>query len=147
MEGRRHDTSDVLDFHNLIEISSHWSCFKFIPFIQHNLPTELYLAVEPAILQLLPVELVMHLKMPVLPFWEMDVYGIHRARWTRTDRYQNPPFHNDWVSVRAGREHMHCVLRAGLPPNMVSLITITHCRQDTVQQLAGLWILTAVNSG
>lgn len=80
MEGCRHDAGDVLDSYNLIEISPHWSCFKLIPFIQHNLSTEHYLAVEPPILQLLPVELVIHLKIPVLPFREMDVYGIHHAQ-------------------------------------------------------------------
>jgi len=79
LKGRRDDLSDVLDFCKVFGISLDRICLELIRYSQHNLPTERRLPEEPAILQLLPVELLTQLEIPVLAFQETDVYDIHRA--------------------------------------------------------------------
>jgi len=57
LKGRRDDVSDVLDFWKVLGISLDRICLELIRCSQHNLRSERHLAEEPAILQLLPVEL------------------------------------------------------------------------------------------
>jgi len=76
-------------------------CLELIQYIRHNLPTERGLPEEPAILQLLPVELLTQLEIPVLVFHETDVYDIHRARCTGSHRFQNQERQNQCVWVQA----------------------------------------------
>jgi len=76
LKGCRDDVSNVLDFFNVLEISLDWICLKLIRYCQHNRPTECRISEEPAILQLLPVELLTPLEIPVLAFQDTDVYNI-----------------------------------------------------------------------
>ena len=73
MKGRRDDVSDVLDFCKMLGISLDQICLELIRYSRHNLPTERRLPEEPAILQLLPVELLTQLEIRVLAFQETDI--------------------------------------------------------------------------
>ena len=95
LKGRRDDVSDVLDFCKALGISLYRICLELIRYSRHNLPTERRLPEEPAILQLLPVELLTQLEFPVRAFQETDVYDIHRARCTGTHRFRNQASRND----------------------------------------------------
>ena len=138
--------SDVLDFCKALGISLYRICLELIRYRRHNLPTSRRLPEEPAILPLLPVELLTQLKIPVLAFQETDVYDIHRVRCTGTHRFRNQQSRNDWVWVQAGSDEMHCVLRCRLPGMLVALFKIRDCSQDTMWRLAGIQMLSPVNS-
>jgi len=96
LKGRRDDVSDVLDFCKVLGVSLDRICLELIRYSRKNLPTECRLSEEPAILQLLPVELLMRLEIPVLAFQETDVYDIYRAQCTGTHRFRNQESRNDW---------------------------------------------------
>jgi len=138
--------SDVLDFCKVLGISLDRICLELIRYSRHNLPTSRRLPEEPAILPLLPVELLTPLEIPVLAFQETDVYDIHRARCTGTHRFRNQESRNDWFWVQAGSEEMHCVLRCRLPGKLVALFIIRDCSQDTVRRLAGVQMLSPLHS-
>jgi len=122
-------------------------CLEWIRYSRHNLPTERHLPEEPAILQLLPVELLKQLEIPVLAFQETDVYEIHRARCTGTHRFRNQESRKVWIWVQAGSEEMYGALRGHLPAKLVALIKIRDCSQDTVRRLARVQLLSPGNSG
>jgi len=147
LKGRRDDVSDILDFCNVLGISLDQICLELIRYSRHNLPTERRLPEEPAILQLLPVELLKQLEFPVLEFQETDVYDIHRARCTGTHRFRNQESRNDWVWVQAGRQEIYRALRGRLLAKLVALFKIRDSSQQTVRRLAGLQMLSPVNSG
>jgi len=148
LKGRRDDVSDVLDFCTVLGISLDRICLELIRYSRHNLPTERRLPEEPAILQLLPVELLTQLEIRVLAFQETDVYDIHRAiSCTGTHRFWNQESRNDWVWVQAGSEEMYGALRGRLPAKLVALFKIRDCSQDTVRRLAGVQMLSPENSG
>jgi len=147
LKGGRDDVSDILDFCKVLGISLDRICLELIRYSRHNLPTERRLPVEPAILQLLPVELLTQLEIPVLAFQETDIYDIDRARCTGTDQFRNQESRNDWVWGQAGSEEMYGALTARLPAKLVALVKIRDCSQDTVRRLAGVQMLSPVNSG
>jgi len=131
LKGRSDDVSDVLDFCNVLGISLDRICLELIRYSRHNLPTECRLPEKAAILQLLPVELLTQLEIPVLAFHETDIYDIHRARCTGTHRFRNQENQNDWVWVQAGSEEMYGALRGRLQAKLVALFKIRDCSQDT----------------
>jgi hypothetical protein len=99
-------------------------------------------------LRSLPVELLTQLEIPVLAFQEADVYEIHRARSTSDLHFRNQGSRNDWVWVQAGTEEMYGALRGRLPAKLVALLKIRDYRSDdTVRRVAGVQMLTPVNSG
>ena len=147
VKGRRDDVSDVLDFCKVLGMSLDQICVEWIRYSRHNLPTERRLPEEPAILQLLPVELLTQLEITVLAFQESDVYDIHRARCTGTHRFLNQESRNDWVCVQAGSEEMYGALRVHLPATLVALFEIRECSHDTVRRVAGVQMLSPVDSG
>ena len=130
----------------MLGISLDRICLELIRCSGHNLPPERRLSEEPAILQLLPVELLTQLEIPVLAFQETNVYDIHRARCTGTHRFQNQEGRNDWVWVQARSEEMYGALRGRLPAKLVALFKIRDCSQDTVRRLAGVQMLSPVSS-
>jgi len=84
----------------------------------------------------------------VLTFQEADVYEIHRSRSTGTLHFKNQGSCNDSVWVQAGTEEMYGALRGRLPAKLVALLKIRDPRsKDTVRRLAGVQLLTPVNSG
>jgi len=101
LKRRRDDVSDVLDFCKVLGISLDWICLELIRYSRHTLPAERRLPEEPAILQLLPIELLTQLEIPGVAFQETDVYDIHRARCTGTHRFRNQEIQNDCVWVQA----------------------------------------------
>jgi len=147
LKGRCDNVSDVLDFYKVLGISLDRICLEMIRYRRYNLPTERRVPEEPAILQLLPVALITQLEIPVLAFQETDVYDIHWTRCTGADRFRNQESRNDWVWVQAGSEERYGALRGRLPANLVALVKIKDCRQDTLRRLAGLQMLSPVNSG
>ena len=147
LKGPRDDVSDVLDFGKVFGISLDWICLEMIRYSRHNLPTECRLPKEPAILQLLPVAVQTQLEILVLAFHERNIYDIHRARCTGTHRFWNQESQNDCVWVHAGSEEMYGALRGRLPAKLVVLYKLRDCSQDTVRHLAGVQILSPVNSG
>jgi len=144
LKPHRDDLSDILDFCKVLGISLDRICLELIRYRRQNLPTERRLPEEPAILQLLPVELLTQLEIPVLAFQETDVYDIHWARCTGTDRFRNQESRNDWVWVQAGSEEMYRVLRGRLTAKRVALFKIRDCSQDPVRRLAGVQMLSPV---
>ena len=146
LKGCRDDVFAILDFCKVLGISLDRICLEWIRYSGHNLPTERRLPEEPAILQLLPVELLTQLEIPVLAFQETDVYNIYRARCTGTPRFRNQKSRNDWVWVQAGSEEMYGALRGRLPAKLVALFKIRDCSQDTVRRLAGVQIVRRTDS-
>jgi len=94
-KGRPDDVSDVLDFCKVLGISLDGIGLELIRYSRDYLPTERRLPEEPAICQLLPVELLTQVEVPVLAFQETDVYDIHWARCTGTQRFPNQEGRND----------------------------------------------------
>ena len=133
----------------MLGISLDRICLELIRYSRHNLPTEPRLPEQPAILQLLPVELLTQLEIPVLAFQETDVYDIHRAQCTGTHRFRNQESWNNWVSAQAGSDSddMYGSLRGRLAAKLVALFKIRDCSQDTVRRLAGVQMLSPGNSG
>jgi len=99
-------------------------------------------------LRSLLIELVTQLEVPVPTFQDADVYEIHRARSTGTLHFRNQGSRNDWVWVQACTEEMYGALRGRLPAQLVALLKISDPRSaETVRRLAGVQLLTPVNSG
>jgi len=102
LKGRRDDVSNNLDFSKVSGVSHESICRKLIRYSRHNLPTERQLPEAHAILESLPVELLMQLEIRVVAFQESDVYDIHRARCPGALHFRNQGSRNDWVWVQAG---------------------------------------------
>jgi len=64
----------------------------------------------------------------------------------RNSRFRNQESGNDWGWIQAGSEEMYGALRGRLPTKPVALFKIRHCSQDTVRWLAGVQMLSPVNS-
>jgi len=111
------------------------------------MPTERPLQEEPEILQQLPVEQVTQLEIPVLAFQETGIYDIQCARCTGTSRFPNQESRLDSVWVQAGSEEMYDVLKSHLPAKLVVLFKIRDYPQNTERRLAGIQMLSPVNSG
>ena len=148
MKGRRGDVSDIQDFCRVLRISRESVYSELIRYSGHNLPTERRIPDDPVILRSLPVELLMHLEVPVLAFQETDVYDIHRARCTGALDFRNQGSRNDWVWGQAGDEEMYGALRGRLLAKLVALFIIRNptC-EGTVRRLASVQMLSPVNSG
>jgi len=147
LKGRRDDVSDVLNFCKVLDITPERICLELIGYSRHNLPTEHRLQEEPSILQLLPVEQITQLEIPVLAFQETHIYDIDRARCTGTHRFQNQESRNDCVWVQCGGEEMYGALRGRLPAMLVALFKIRDYAKEAVWRLPGVQMLNPVNSG
>jgi len=65
-----------------------------------------------------------------------------------TLHFRNQGSRNDWVWVQAGTEEMYGGLRGRLPAKLVAHLKIRDPRsEDTVRRVAGVQLLTPVNSG
>ena len=144
------DVSNVDDFSTISGVSLDIIYRELIRDSGHNLPIDQRLPEDHAILRSLPVELLTQLEIPVLAFQEADVYEIHRARSTGALHFRNQGSRNDWIWVQAGTEEMYGALTGRLPAKLVALLKIRDYRYDntdTVRQVAGVQMLTPVNSG
>jgi len=73
---------------------------------------------------------------------------MYRARSTGDLHFRNQGSRNDWVSVQAGTEEMYGALTGCLPAKLVALLKIRDYRSDdTMRRVAGVQMLTPVNSG
>jgi len=148
LKGHRDDVSNMADFSRVVGVSIQIICFGLIRFSQHNLPPERRLPEDPEILELLPVELLRQLEIPVLALQETEIYDIHCAQCTGALTFRNHGSRNDWVWVRAGTEDMYGTLRGRLPAKLFALFKIRDYRcEDRVRHLAGVQFVSAVNSG
>jgi len=95
LKGRRDNVSDVLDFGKVLGLSLDWISLELMRYSRQNLPTERRLPEEPAILQLLPVEQLTQLEIPVWAFQETHIYHIRRAQYTGTHSYLKQESRND----------------------------------------------------
>jgi len=137
-----------VDFSRISEVSLEIIYRELIRYSRHNLPAAHRLPEDHAMLQSLPVELLTQLEIPVLAFQEADVYEIHRARSTGALHFRNEGSRNDWVWVQAATEEMYGALWGRLPAKLVALLKIRDYRSDdTVRRVAGVQMLTPVNSG
>jgi len=148
LKGGRGDVSNIVDFSRILGVSLEIIYPELIRYSSHNLPIDHSLREDHATLRSLPIELLTQLKVPVLTFQKADVYEIHRARSTGTLHFRNQGSRNDWVWVQAGIEEMYGALRGRLPAKLVALLKIRDPRsEDTVRRVAGVQLLTPVNSG
>jgi len=147
LKGRRDDVSNVLDLSKVSGVSLESICRELIRYRRHNLPTERQLPEDHAILQLLRVELLKQLEIPVVAFQESDVYDIHRARCTGALHFRNQGCRNHWVWVQAGAEEMYGTLRGRLPAKRVALFKIRdYTCENAVRRVAAVLMLSAVNT-
>jgi len=149
LKGRREDVSNVVDFSQISGVSLEIIYPELIRYSRHNLPAAHRLPEDHAMLRSLQVELLTQREIPVLAFQEADVYEIHRARSTGNLHFRNQSSHNDWVWVQVGTEEMYGALRGRQPyAKLVALLKIRDYRSDdTVRRVAGVQMLTPVNSG
>jgi len=148
LKGRRGDVSSIVDFSQISVVSREIIYRELIRYSRHNLPIDHGLPEDHAMLQSVPIELLTQLEVPVLTFQEADGYKIHRARSTGPLHFRNKGSRKDWVSVQAGREEMYSALRGRLPTLLTALLKIRDPRsEDTVHRVAGVQLLTPVNSG
>ena len=148
LKGRRDDVSNVLNFSEVLGVSLESICRALIRYSWHNLHTERRLPEYHAILQTLPVELLMQLEIPVLAFLECEVYNIHRARCTGALQFRNQGIRNVSVWVQAGTEVMYGALRGRLPAKLVALLKIMdYTCENAVRRVAIIQMFSAVNSG
>ena len=149
LKGCRGDVSNIVDFSRISGVSLEIIYRELIPYSRHNLPIDHGLPEDHATLRSLPIELLTQLAVPVLTFQEADVYEIHHARPTGTLHFRKQGSRNDWVWVQAGTEEIYGALRGRLPAKLVALLKIRDPRSedDTVRRVAGVQLLTAVNSG
>jgi len=148
LKGRRGDVSNMVDFSWISGVSLEIIYRELIRYSRHNLPIDHGLLEDHATLRSLHIELLTQLEVPLLAFQEADVYEIYRARSTGTLHFRNQGSRNDWVCVQAGTEEMYGGLRGRLPARLVALLKIRDPRsEDTVSRVAGVQLLTPVNSG
>jgi len=148
LNGRQEDVSNVVDCSRISGVSLEIIYRELIRYSRHNLPAAHCLPEDHAMRRSLPVELVTQLEIPVLAFPEADVYEIHRSRSTSDLHLRNQGSHNDCVWVQAGTEEIYGALRGRLWAKLVALLKIRDYRSDyTVRRVAGVQMLTAVNSG
>jgi len=150
LKGRRHEVSILDDFSKRSGVSLEIIYHELIRYGRHYLPIDHRLSEDHAILRSLPVELLTQLEIPVLAFQEAYVYEIHHARSTGALHSRNQGSRNDWIWVQAGTEEMYGALRGRLPAKLVALLKIRDYRcdnTDTVRRVAGVQMLTPVNSG
>jgi len=95
--GRREDVSNVVDFRRISGVPLAIIYRELISYSRHNLPAARHLPEDYAMLQLLPLELLTQLEIPVLGFQEADVYEIHRAQSTGNIPFRNQGSRNVWV--------------------------------------------------
>jgi len=148
LKGCRGEGSNIVDFSRISDASLEIIYRELIQYSRHNLPIDHALPEAHATLRSLPIELLTQLEVPVLTFQEVDVYEIYRARSTGTLHFRNQGSRNDWVWVKAGTEEMYGALRGHLLAKLVALLKIWDLRsEDTVRRVAGVQLLTPVNSG
>jgi len=148
LKGRREDVSNVVDFSRISGVSLEIIYRELIRYSRHTLPAAHPLPEDHAMLRSLPVELLTQLEIPVLAFQEADGYEIHCARSTGALHFRNQGSRNDWVWVQAATEEMYGALWGRLPAKLVALLKIRDYRSDdTVRRVAGVQMLTPVNSG
>jgi len=148
LKGMRDDLSNMANFNRVLGVSIQIICRGLIRYSWHDLPPEHRLPEDPEILELLPVELMTQLEIPVLAFQEMEIYDIHHARCRGALNFRNHGSRNDWVWVRAGTEDMYGALRGRLPAMLVALFIIRDDRfEDRVRRLAGVQFVSTVNTG
>jgi len=148
LKGRQGDVSNIVDFSQISGVSLEIIYGELIRYSRHNLPIDHGLPEDHATLRSLPIELLTQLELPVLTFQEADVYEIHRARSTGTLHFRNQGSRKDWVWVQAGTKEMYGALRGRLPAKLVALLKIRGTRsEDTVRRVAGVELLTPVNTG
>ena len=101
------------------------------------------------ILQLLPVELLTQLEIPVVAFQESHVYDIHRVPCTGALHFRNQGSRNDRVWVLGGSEEMYGARRGHLPPKLVALFfTIReYTCENAVRRVVAVGMLSAVYAG
>jgi len=97
VKGHCDDVFDVLDFCKVLGISLDQICLQLIRYSQHNLPAEHPLSEEPALLQVLPVELLTPLEILGFALQETNIYHIPGARCTGTHQFQNQESRNNCV--------------------------------------------------
>ena len=148
LKGRRGDVSNIVDFSRISGVSLEIIYRALIPYSRNNLPIDHCLPGDHATLGSLPLELLTQLEVRVVTFQEADVYEIHRARSTGTLNFRNQASRNDWVWVQAGTEKMYGALRGRLLAKLVALFKMRDPRsEDTVRRVAGVQLVTPVNSG
>jgi len=148
LKGHREDVSNVVDFSRISGVSLEIIYCELIRYSRHNLPATHRLPNDHAMLPSLPVDLLTQLEILVLAFQEADVYEIHPARSTGNLHFRNQGCRNDWVWVQACTEEMYGALRGCLPAKLVALLKVRDFRSDdTVRRVAGVQMLTPVNSG
>jgi hypothetical protein len=148
LKGRRGDIRDVIDLGRALDVSTERICRELTRYSRLCLPLWRRLPEDHAILRSLPVELLTQLEVPVPTFQETDVYEIHRARCTGDRLFRNQASRNDCVWIQAGGEQMYGALRGRLPAKLLALFKIRDYTQEgTVCRLAGVQLMTAVNSG
>jgi len=148
LKGRGGHVSNIVDFSMISEVSLEIIYRKLIRYSRHNLPIARSPPEDYATLGSLPIELLTELEVSVLTFQAADVYEIHRARSTDTLYFRNLRSRNDWVWLQAGIEERYGALRGHLPAKLVALLKIRDPRsEDTVRHVAGIPLLTPVNSG
>jgi len=148
LKGRRGDVSNIVDCSRISGVSLEIIYRELIRYSRHNLPIDHSLPEDHATLRSLPIELLTQREVRVLTFQEADIYEIHRARSTGTLHFRNQGSRNDWVGVQAGTEEMYGALRGPPPAKLVALLKIRDPRsKDTMRRVAGVLLLTPVNSG
>jgi len=148
LNGRREDVSHVMGFSRISGVSLEIIYRKLIRYSRPNLPAAHCLPEDHAMLRSLPVELLTQVEIPVVAFQEADVDEIHHARSPGDLHFRHQGCRNDWVWLQAGTEEMCGALRGRLLAKLVALLKIRNQRSDnTVRQVAGVHMLTPVNSG
>ena len=147
LKGHRVDVSNIIDFSRISGVLLEIIYLELIPYSRPNRPIAHSLPEGYATLCSLPIELLTQLEVPVLAFQAADVYEIYPARSTGTLHFRKQSSRNDWVWVQAGTEEMYSALSSLLPENLVALVKISDPRsQDTVRRVAGVQLLTLMNS-
>jgi len=142
------DVSNIADFCRISGVSLQIIYRELIRYSRNNLPIDHGLPEDHATLRSLPIELLTQLEVPVLTFQEAHVYEIHRTRSAGTLHFRKQCSRNDWVWVQAGTEEIYGALRGCLQAKLVALLKIRDPRsEDTVRQVAGVQLVTPVNSG
>ena len=147
LKGLWDDVFNVVNFGRISSVSLKIISRELIRYSQHNLPPVHHPPDDHAMLQSLPVELLTQLEITVLAFQEAYVYKIHRARSTSALHFRNTGSRNESVWVQAAME-MHGALRGRLLAKLVALLKMPgYTSNDTVCRIAGVQMLTPVNSG
>ena len=143
------NTGNIIDRCRILKIDYSDLLPEMLRYIRKTPADERWLPADSTELELLPVEHLDQLEIPVPDFQETNVFQIHRARWSGTKSFRNGGPRKDWVRIQADGLDACGDLRGRSVTRLVGLFKIRSFWSEvgSVSRLAFVQMLDLANGG